>query len=194
MFRIVWYAAALRPGVILVDHSEAESKTLDASAEFQLDLDGKRVSLQAHIRGDDRSVELTVSGDVDGSALESYVDGLTQEIESLIKKFAAMDEATQQRVDRALLAKACWDRVIAGVLKKSPSSDIYFQLAHGREMIIKATEGEDVPPMALTTSSWISNIESLPQDEPLPASVATDLAKKCVEWKKETLEILRRYL
>ncbi len=61
-------------------------------------------------------------------------------------------------------------------------------------MIIKATEGEEVPALALTTSAWISNIEKLPKDEPLPAGTGSQLAKKCIEWKKETLEIIRRYL
>jgi hypothetical protein len=62
-------------------------------------------------------------------------------------------------------------------------------------MMIKATEGEQgVNPLTLTTSGWLANIESLPREEPLPGNIASELAKKSIEWKKGTHEVIRRYL
>jgi len=34
----------------------------------------------------------------------------------------------------------------------------------------------------------------MPREEPLPGNVATELAKKSIEWKKETQEVIARYL
>jgi hypothetical protein len=62
-------------------------------------------------------------------------------------------------------------------------------------MMIKATEGEEsVPSLTLSTSGWLSRIESLPRDETLPGNIASELAKKSIEWKKETQDIISRYL
>jgi hypothetical protein len=62
-------------------------------------------------------------------------------------------------------------------------------------MMIKATEGDaTVPPLTLTTSGWLSRIESLPRDQTLPGNIASELAKKSIEWKKETHEVISRYL
>jgi len=62
-------------------------------------------------------------------------------------------------------------------------------------MMIKATEGdEDVNPINLTTSAWLAKIESLPRDEHLPGNIASELAKKSIEWKRGTNEVISRYL
>ena len=118
-----------------------------------------------------------------------------ENLEESITKFKALPADDRSKLTRALVAKTCWDRVVHKILKRAPLSEVYFQVAHGREMIIKATEGEDtVNPIALTTSGWLSNIESLPREEALPGNIAAELAKKSIEWKKGTHEVINRYL
>ena len=194
VFRIAWFAAASRPGVILTEHSEAESKIFKAKALFQVRVNDQKADLRIWVEEAQRSVEFTVWGSEDEAQLTAYLDEIVAEVKSAIEKFNTLDDSDKQRVKRALVAKACWDRLVHDILNKAPASSVYFQLAHGREMVIKATEGEEVHPLTLTTSAWLTNIESLPQDEPLPASTATELAKKSVDWKKETVALIKRYL
>ena len=92
------------------------------------------------------------------------------------------------------MAKTCFDRIPYKVLNKATVSDVYFQVAHGREMVIKATEGEEMNPVALTTSGWLAKIERLPRDETMPGGFATELAKKSIEWKKGVQELIEKYL
>jgi len=194
VFRIAWFAAASRPGVILTEHSEAESKIFKAKALFQVHINDQKADLRIWVEEAQRSVEFTVWGSEDEAQLTAYLDEIVAEAKSAIEKFNTLDDGDKQRVRRALVAKACWDRLVHDILNKAPASSVYFQLAHGREMVIKATEGEEVHPLTLTTSAWLTNIESLPQDEPLPASTATELAKKSVDWKRETVALIKRYL
>jgi hypothetical protein len=93
------------------------------------------------------------------------------------------------------MAKTCWDRMVREILNKAPMTNVYYQVAHGREMIIKALEGESgVYPITLTTSAWLSQIEAHPKDQTLPGPIASELAKKSIEWKRETQEVINRYL
>ncbi|MHA2003917.1 MAG: putative selenocysteine system protein, partial [Candidatus Thorarchaeota archaeon] len=111
-----------------------------------------------------------------------------------VNKYQSLSDEEKGKLRRALVAKTCWDKIVFEILNKAPAGSVYFQLAHGREMIIKATEGEDIHALPLTTSGWLSKIEGVPRDEVLPSSIAMELAKKSVEWKKETQDIIARYI
>ncbi len=145
------------------------------------------------MEGAQKLVELTASGE-DSSILEEYLAGIASTIESSLKKYQSLSEDEKGKLKRALVAKTCWDRLVFYILKKAPLESVYFQLAHGREMMIKATEGEELMSLPLATSGWLSKIESMPRDEAMPGNVATELAKKSIEWKKETHEVIARYL
>jgi hypothetical protein len=140
-----------------------------------------------------RSIEVAAWGD-DEKALGDYLDGLLKEVEISAEKYLKLEEADQQRVRRALIAKTCWDRVVYEVLSKAPANDVYIAVAHGREMMIKATEGLEFDPITLTTSAWLTKLEPLPREEPLPASIAKDVAMKTVEWKKDTTHLISQYI
>ena len=59
----------------------------------------------------------------------------------------------------------------------------------------EATEGEEsVPSVTLTTAAWLTKIESLPREETMPGNIASELAKKSIEWKRETQNIISRYI
>jgi hypothetical protein len=105
-----------------------------------------------------------------------------------------MAEEEQERVRRAIVAKTCTDRIVYLVLNRSPVSDIYFQVAHAREMMIKATTGLEVNPVSMSTAGWLAKIESLPRDETMPANIATELAKKSIEWKGQVHEFIGKFL
>ena len=194
VFRIVWYAIASKPNVILEEYSEAESTTFQGNAKFSLQIAGEKAFASIKVDEKDTSVVLSAQGK-DEVALKVYLDDIMESLEDSINKFKSLPEEDRSKLRRALVAKTCWDRVVYKILKKAPQSEVYYQVAHGREMMIKATEGENgVHPLALTTSGWLSNIESLPKEEPLPGNIASELAKKSIEWKKGTLEVISRYL
>ena len=194
VFRIVWYTIASKPNVILEEYSEAESTTFQGNAKFSLQIAGEKAFASIKVNEKDSSVELSAQGK-DEVALKVYLDDIMESLEDSINKFKALPEEDRSKLRRALVAKTCWDRVVYKILKKAPQSEVYYQVAHGREMMIKATEGENgVHPLTLTTSGWLSNIESLPKEEPLPGNIASELAKKSIEWKKGTLEVISRYL
>jgi len=194
VFRIAWYAIASKPNVLLEEYSEGEGKHFKGMARFSLQIAGENG--QAIIRLDESksSVEIDTLG-MDEVALAGYVGGVIESLKDAIDKYQSLPEEDRGRLRRALTAKTCWDRMVREILNRSPMTNIYYQVAHGREMIIKAVEGENgVHPITLTTSAWLSQIESLPRDKTLPGSVASELAKKSVEWKRETQEIISRYL
>ncbi len=193
VFRIAWYVIASKPGVILKEYNETESRMFEANARFQIDIEGIKSEAQVVVEEEPPSIALTIRND-DETALSSYASNLADEIKSSIEKFGHLKDDVRQRVTRALIAKGCWDRLVFHILGKSPASEVYFQLAHGREMMIKATEGEEISQTSLTTSGWLSKIESLPKDETLPVEIATEIAKKSVEWKKETVAFIQRFL
>jgi len=194
VFRVVWYAIASKPNVILEEYSEAESTIFQGNAKFSLQIAGEKAFASIKVDEKDSSVEIRAQGK-DEVALKVYLDDIMENFEDSINKFKSLPEEDKSKLRRALVAKTCWDRVVYKILKKAPQSEVYYQVAHGREMMIKATEGEGgVHPLTLTTSGWLSNIESLPREEPLPGNIASELAKKSIEWKRGTLEVISRYL
>lgn len=194
VFRVTWYAIASKPNVILEEYSEAESTIFQGNAKFSLQIAGEKAFVSIEVDEKKSTVELCAQGK-DEVALKVYLDDIMENLEDSINKFKSLPEEDRSKLRRALVAKTCWDRVVFKILKKAPQSEVYYQVAHGREMMIKATEGEDgVHPLTLTTSGWLANIESLPHEEPLPGNIASELAKKSIEWKKGTLEVISRYL
>jgi len=194
VFRIAWYQIASKPNVLLDEYSEAESQLFQGYAKFSLHIGGEKAFASITVDGKLSSVELQAQGN-DEVALKIFLDQLMDELQNSIKKYEALPEDDKSKLKRALVAKACWDRMVHKILKKEPLSEIYYQLAHGREMMIKATEGEtSVHPLTLTTSGWLNRIESLPRSESLPGNIATELAKKSIEWKRGTQEVIKRYL
>jgi len=194
VFRVVWYAIASKPNVILEEYSEAESTIFQGNAKFSLQIAGEKAFASIKVDEKDSSIELRAQGK-DEVALKVYLDDIKESFEESISKFQSLPKEDRSKLSRALVAKTCWDRVVYKILKKAPQNEVYYQVAHGREMMIKATEGEGrVHPLTLTTSGWLANIESLPHEEPLPGNIASELAKKSIEWKKGTLEVISRYL
>lgn len=194
VFRIAWYQIASKPHVLLEEYSEAESQLFQGSAKFSMQIGGEKAFTTISVDGKQSSAELHAQGN-DEVALKIFLDQLMEEIQDSIKKFESLPESDKAKLKRALVAKACWDRMVYKILKKEPLSEVYYQVAHGREMMIKATEGENgVHPLTLTTSGWLTRIESLPRETPLPGNVASELAKKSIEWKRGTQEVIKRYL
>ncbi len=193
VFKLAWYTIASKPGVLLADHSEAESRLFKGEAMFTARIDQKPAKIKIDVDEEQGSVEITGWGE-DEIVLGTYLDSTMDSLKKANDKYLSLADEEKQKLRRALIAKTCWDRIIYKILNKAPLSDIYFQLAHGREMMIKATEGDELNPITLTTSGWLSRIEPLPKDEVPPAGLATELAKKCIEWKKGTQEVIQNFL
>lgn len=194
MFRLAWYVVASKPNLILEEHSEAESQDFQGSAKFSLRIAGEEAYVIVKVTESKSSIELIALGP-DEVALAVYLDDHLQAMNGALAKYQSLPEEDKSKLRRALVAKTCWDRVVREILNRAPVSDIYLQVAHGREMMIKATEGENgVPPLTLTTAAWLTKIESLPRDETMPGNIASELAKKSIEWKKETHEVICRYI
>jgi len=194
VFRLAWYVVASKPNLILEEHSEAESQDFKGSAKFSLRIAGEEAHAAIQVTKAQSAVELSAQGH-DEIALSVYVDDHIQAMDSTLSKYQALSEEDKAKLKKALVAKTCWDRVVKEILAKAPLSDVYVQVAHGREMMIKATEGEEsIPSATLTTAAWLTKIESLPRDETMPGNIASELAKKSIEWKRETQNIISRYI
>lgn len=191
VFRLAWYAVASKPGVLLNEYSEAESQIYKGKAVFSSK--EAEADVRVWVEEAQRVVEVTGWGN-DNDQLKGYLDEIAQSLESSMKKYQSLHDEDKGKLKRALVAKTCWDKIVFEILNKASAGAVYFQLAHGREMIIKATEGEDIHTLTLTTSGWLSRIEAVPRDEVLPSNIAMELAKKSVEWKKETQDIIARYI
>ncbi|MHA2081449.1 MAG: putative selenocysteine system protein [Candidatus Thorarchaeota archaeon] len=176
------------------EYSEAESQVFNGAAKFSLRIAGEKAQVNISVDGAKSSVGVEAEGK-DEVAVGVFLDDLVNSLNDALSKYDALPNDDKAKLKRALVAKTCWDRVVREILNKSPLSDVYIQVAHGREMMIKATEGEDgMHPLTLTTSGWLSTIESLPRDETLPGNIASELAKKSIEWKRETHEVISRYI
>jgi len=193
VFRVAWYVVASSPGVYLSDYSEPESQEFQGSASFTVRTENTSREVDISVVGEKSNIQVKVHGQNE-EELQAYLESLSTEINSSLDKYRVLGTNQKSRVRRALVAKTCWDRLIHMILKKQPLSEVYYQVAHGREMMIKATEGENLHPITLHTSGWLSQIEKLPRDEPLPGDLATALAKKSVEWKQETIDVIKRYI
>ncbi|MFX1481695.1 MAG: hypothetical protein ACFFCP_00750 [Promethearchaeota archaeon] len=194
VFRIAWYAIGSKPNVMLQEHNEAESLDFEGLAKFSLRIAGEQALVAIKVTKSKSSVELTAEGP-DEVALSVYLDDGLASLREALDRYYALPEEDKPKLRRALVAKTCWDRVVKEILAKSPVSDIYVQVAHGREMMIKALEGEEgVHPVTLTTAAWLSTIEPLPRDQTMPGNIAAELAKKSIEWKRETQDIIGRYI
>jgi len=194
VFRIAWYEVASKPNVILEEYREAESQVFKGEAKFSLRIAGERALANISVDGAKSTIGVEAEG-VDEVAVGIFLDGFAGSLNNALAKYDALSDDHKSKLKRALVAKTCWDRMVREILNKAPLNDVYIQVAHGREMMIKATEGEEnVPSLTLTTSGWLSKIESLPRDETLPSNIASELAKKSIEWKKETQDIISRYI
>jgi hypothetical protein len=191
VFRLAWYAVASKPGVLLNEYSEAESQIYKGKAIFSLK--DANADVRIWVEEAQRLIEITGWG-TEKEQLEEYLNEIAASVESSVNKYQSLSDEEKGKLRRALVAKTCWDKIVFEILNKAPLGAVYFQLAHGREMIIKATEGEDIHALPLTTSGWLTRIEGMPRDEALPSSIAMELAKKSVEWKKETQDIIARYI
>jgi len=185
IFRVAWYAIASKPNVLLEEYNEAESTTFQGDATFSLRIAGEKAFASVKVDEEEASIELHAQGK-DEVALKVYLDSVMEDVAESIPKFKALPADDRSKLIRALVAKTCWDRVVHKILKKAPLSEVYYQVAHGREMIIKATEGEEnVNPIALTTSGWLSNIESLPREETLPGNILLNWPRRVLSGKRE---------
>ena len=194
VFRITWYSVASKPNVILEEYSEAESQVFNGAAKFSLRIAGEKALVNIAVDGAKSSVGVDAEG-MDEVAVGVFLDALMESLDSAFSKYDTLPDEDKAKLKRALVAKTCWDRVVREILNKAPSENVYTQVAHGREMMIKAVEGEEgMHPITLTTSGWLSQIESLPRDQALPGNIASELAKKSIEWKRETHEVISRYL
>ncbi|MFW9847521.1 MAG: hypothetical protein ACFFF4_00165 [Candidatus Thorarchaeota archaeon] len=193
VFRVAWYAVSRRPGVYLTKYSEPESKEFQGNARFSVEINGHTLDVIFSIEEGSSQIQLEVSGS-SVEPVNAFAEELSTTINEALDKYRVQNTEDKGRVRRALVAKTCWDRLVYLILKKHPMTEVYYQLAHGREMMIKATEGEDLHPITLSTSGWLSKIEPLPKDEALPGNIAAALAKKSVEWKRDTVEVIQRYL
>jgi hypothetical protein len=194
VFRIAWFSIASKPNVILEEHNEAESQVFNGAARFSLRIAGEKALVGISVDGSRSSIGVEAEG-IDEVALGAFLDGFATSLSDALSKYDALPGDDKSKLKRALVAKACWDKTVREILNKSPLNNVYTQVAHGREMMIKATEGEEsVPSLTLSTSGWLSRIESLPRDETLPGNIASELAKKSIEWKKETQDIISRYI
>ncbi len=194
VFRITWYSVASKPNVILDEYTETESQDFNGAAKFSLRIAGEKAKVNIAVDGSKSSVGVEAEGK-DEVAVGVFLDDLLASLNDAISKYDSLPGDDKAKLKRALVAKTCWDRLVREILNKSPLNDVYHQVAHGREMMIKAVEGEDgMHPITLTTSGWLSQIESLPRDEALPGNIASELAKKSIEWKRETQEVIGRYL
>jgi hypothetical protein len=194
VFRITWYSVASKPNVILEEYSEAESQVFNGAAKFSLRIAGEKALVNIAVDGSKSSVGVEAEGQ-DEVAVGVFLDDLMESLNGAVSKYDTLPDEDKAKLKRALVAKTCWDRVVREILNKAPSENVYTQVAHGREMMIKAVEGEEgMHPITLTTSGWLSQIESLPRDQALPGNIASELAKKSIEWKRETHEVISRYL
>jgi hypothetical protein len=189
VFRIAWYAAARRPGVRLTEYSEAESQTFEGNATFFTKIEDSKGAVRVSVEGAQTVVGLTVWGE-DQDKASTYVDEVLSLLQESLDKYKSLEAEAQERLRRALVAKTCTDRIVYLILNRSPVSDIYFQVAHAREMMIKAAEGQEVSPVAMSTAGWLAQIESLPRDQTMPANIATELAKKSIEWKSQVHDFI----
>ncbi len=193
VFRVAWYAVASSPGVYLSAYSEPESQEFQGSASFTVRAENNSMEVSLSVVGEKSNIQIKVKGS-DEKDLELYLETLSNDINASLDKYRVLGTNQKSRVRRALVAKTCWDRLVYLILKKQPLSEVYFQVAHGREMMIKATEGESLHPITLHTSGWLSQFENLPREDPVPGDLATALAKKSVEWKQDTIEVIKRYI
>ena len=193
VFKIAWFHVSSKPGVVLKEYSEAESKLFKGKAIFNVALEGEEMAVRIWVEEAHRSLEVAAWGD-DEAALGEYLDALLKDVETSAEKYLKLEDADQQRIRRALIAKTCWDRVVYEILSKAPANDVYIQVAHGREMMIKATEGLEFDPITLTTSAYLTKLEPLPKEEPVPADLAKDVAMKTVEWKKDTAQLISQFI
>ena len=193
VFRIAWYAIASAPSVYLKEYSEAESKDFEGTAAFQAESDEAHFIVKLLVQELSSTIAIEILGE-NYKVVSKYLDELTSSLTANLDKYVVLGTDAKGKLRRALVAKTCWDRIIYLIFQKRPLSEIYFQLAHGREMMIKATEGENMAPISLSTSGWLSRTENLNHEEVLPTDFATSLAMKAVEWKKETQAVISRYI
>ncbi len=193
VFKIGWYVVSSRPGVILDDYNETPCDSFTGMALFSTKLNDTPLQIRVGVADATRTAELAVWAH-ERTVGEPILSELVEKMQTSLSKYNTLSEDNQQRVKRALLAKMCWDRVIYSILKKTSKGEIYFHLAHGREMLITATTGEEFPPLLLSTSAWLQRLEKLPNDAQIPADDAAELAKKSLEWKRDTRAIIARYL
>jgi hypothetical protein len=193
MFKLAWYTVASKPGVLLVDYKEEESQDFRAEATFETKIAGEPATVRILIEEAHGSASVS-AWSKDEAAVRLYLETLVEVALSYLTKYSSLAEGDQQKLKKVLMAKTCFDRIPYKVLNKASVSEVYFQVAHGREMVIKATEGEDTHPVALTTSGWLAKMERMPRDAGMPGGFATELAKKSIEWKKGVQGLIEKYL
>jgi len=193
VFRIAWYTVASAPRTYLKEYRDPGGEDFEGMAIFQSETDDSHFLIQLLVDESAKSIEMGAAGESE-KEISSYIESKNERLNVHLDKYRLLSTDVKSKLRRALVAKTCWDKLIFLILNKKSLSEIYYQIAHGREMIIKATEGETMQPISLSTSGWLSKIEKLDREEPLPGDLTTPLAMKAVEWKKETHVIISRFI
>ncbi|MFW9844750.1 MAG: hypothetical protein ACFFEV_09250, partial [Candidatus Thorarchaeota archaeon] len=160
VFRVAWYAVSYKPGVYLTEYSIPESKGFQGTASFSIGSDLGALETTISINEGESKLQIHASG-ASEDIVSSFLEDTNKTINEALDKYRVQGTNEKSKVRRALVAKTCWDRMVYLILKKKPLAEIYFQLAHGREMMIKATEGEDLHTVTLGTSGWLTKVEDL---------------------------------
>ncbi len=194
VFRLAWYVSSSFPGARLIKETKAESQVFVGEAQFFVKIDDKEALESCKVDESDSSVKISVLGN-DETTINKTAETIESGISQALTKVKSLDEDRQTRLSKALVAKCCVDRIVYHVLNNSPTSDIYFQVAHAREMMIQATAGDDeVNSLALSTAGWLSRIEPLPRDEKMPSNIAKEIALKSVEWKNQIHSFIKQFI
>ncbi|MHA1480720.1 MAG: putative selenocysteine system protein, partial [Candidatus Thorarchaeota archaeon] len=166
VFRIAWFAVASAPRTYLKDYRDPGSQEFEGMAIFQSETDESNFLIKLRVNEPASTIEIGAAGENEDE-MASYIEQSNERLNDHLDKYRLLSTDVKSKLRRALVAKTCWDKLIFLILNKKPLSEIYFQIAHGREMIIKATEGETMQPISLSTSGWLTKIEKLDREEPL---------------------------
>lgn len=194
VFRLAWFVSSSFLGARLIEENEAESQVFVGEARFSVKIDDHETLISCKVDESDSSITISVHGD-DETVINKTIESIESNLNQALTKINVLNEEEQNRIGRAFVAKCCVDRIVYHVLNNSPTSDIYFQVAHAREMMVKAAAGDEaVNPLALSTAGWLSKIEPLPREEKMPSNIAKEIALKSVEWKKQIQSFIKQFI
>ncbi len=181
-FRLAWHILTNIEHSYLGKYSDEHS--LNRHAIFVL-IDGDKKIIMSLETGEDKLI-LKLKGENE-QRIKDIEDNIAQQIAESIEDYKTYDEDKSNRIRMAIIGEIALDKLISDVIKNENLTNLQYNLAHAREMMIKSVT--TFHPITLEISGWLTKLREYLNSE-IPEQYLKDLMVKSKQWKKEASKII----
>ncbi len=181
-FRLAWHILTNIEHSYLGKYSDEHSTNRHAIF-ILLDSDKKIIM---SLETEDSIIKIKLKGE-DKNRIKTIEDNIVQQVSDIIEEYKTYSVDKANRVRMAIIGEIALDKLISDIIKNENLTNLQYNLAHAREMMIKSVT--TFHPITLEISGWLTKLKEYLNTE-IPQDYLKDLATKSKQWKKQVSKII----